>query len=425
MKWQIGFNCSMTNSRRTASWCRSLRRTLTIALSVGSLSLGGLVSTATPSLASPPQTASARAQFNPVSVTFVSLDTGWALGTVPCPHDRACLALEQTFNAGGSWSARPLPAGLLAAARANSRSAVVNGGPGGSGLNVRFANLLDGWVYGGFPNGGAVLWSTHNGGASWHRVPLTGLANDDPILDLETARGTVYLMAIGKTQQRVAVESSPVGQNAWRLDQSPGLFLPAGGSQPVGSIVLQGGKGWLVEGNDRGISGSAELQGTNLWARWTPPCQSVGNSYTVPAASTADNLVAICVMGGFAFPLSKSAPLRVQSLGSTWAYFSGDGGRQLPGRPRTRPARAGPFFGAVLGSPVPGAIVTSRSINSTNQLVASFDGGSHWSVVFRGTFFYLGFTSSAQGVGLVQSPDGSTSMIMTFDSGHHWAHVNF
>ncbi len=66
---------------------------------------------------------------------------------------------------------------------------------------------------------------------------------------------------------------------------------------------------------------------------------------------------------------------------------------------------------------MPGAIVTSRSINSTNQLVASFDGGSHWSVVFRGNLFYLGFTSSAQGVGLVQSPGGSTSMIMTFDSG--------
>ena len=108
---------------------------------------------------------------------------------------------------------------------------------------------------------GRLLWSTHNGGASWHRVPLTGLANDDPILDLETARGTVYLMAIGKTQLRVVVESSPVGQDAWRLDQAPDLFLPAGGSQPVGSIVLQGGKGWLVEGNDRGITGQRRAPG--------------------------------------------------------------------------------------------------------------------------------------------------------------------
>ncbi len=412
----------MTNSRRTPSWSRSLRRTLAIALSVGSLSAGALVATATPSLASPPQTASARAQFNPVSVTFVSLDTGWALGTIPCPHNKTCLALKQTFNAGGSWSARPLPAGLVTAAR-NSSGAIVNGGPGGSVLNVRFANLLDGWVYGGFPNGGPVLWSTHNGGASWHRIPLTGLSNEDPVLDLETARGTVYLMAIGKAQQGVFVESSPVGQDAWRVDQAPALFLPAGGAQLVGSIVLQAGKGWLVEGNDRGITGSAVLQGTNSWAKWTPPCQSVGNSFTVPAASTANNLVAICVMGGFAFPLSKSAPPGAK-LGSTWLYFSCNGGASFRAGPELG-LLGGPFFGAVLGSPIPGVVVTSRSINSTNQLVASFDWGHHWSVVFRGNVFYLGFTSSAQGVGLVQSPGGSTSMIMTFDSGHQWAHVNF
>ena len=244
----------------------------------------------------------------------------------------------------------------------------------GSGLNVRFANLLDGWVYGGFPNGGAVLWSTHNGGASWHRVALTGLANDDPILDLETVLGTVYMMTIDKTQLRVAVESSPVGQDAWRPDQAPALFLPAGGGQPVGSIVLQGGKGWLVEGNDRGITGSAELQGTNLWARWTPPCQSVGNSFTVPAASTADNLVAICVMGGFAFPRPR-ALLRAQSSAPRGRNPPGDGGNSFQAGPELG-LLGGPFFGAVLGSPVPGAIVTSRSINSTNQLVASFDGGS-------------------------------------------------
>ena len=122
---------------------------------------------------------------------------------------------------------------------------------------MRFANILDGWIYGGLPNGGPVLWSTHNGGASWQKAPLTGLANDAPVLDLETAHGTVYLMAISKAQQRVDIQSSPVGQDAWRLDQTPDLFLPAGGGELVGSFVLQGGSGWLVEGNDRGITGSA------------------------------------------------------------------------------------------------------------------------------------------------------------------------
>ena len=70
-----------------------------------------------------------------------------------------------------------------------------------------------------------------------------------------------------------------------RFDETPDLFLPAGGGELVGSFVLQGGSGWLVEGNDRGITGSAELQGMDRWTNWAPPCQSVGNSLTVPAAS--------------------------------------------------------------------------------------------------------------------------------------------
>lgn len=384
-------------------------------ISAGCLSVGTLVATETNAFAAP-------AIFNPVSVTFASLDNGWALGTVPCAHTGDCLALKETLDAGSTWSSRPLPPGLVAAARASS-GPLVNGAPAGSGLNVRFANARDGWVFGGFPNGRPVLWSTHNGAASWQRDPLRGLANDSPILDLETARGTVYLMGIGKAQQRVDVESSPVGYDAWRLDQTPPLFLPAGGGELVGGIVLQSGAGWLVEGNDRGITGSAKLQSAGRWASWAPPCQAVGNSLTVPTASSANSLYAVCVMGGFAFPLSKSAPPGAK-LGSTWLYFSTNGGRTFQNGPQLG-LLGGPFFGGVLASPNPSAVVVSSSTAGANQLLATFNGGRHWSVVFRGNAFYLGFTSAAQGVGLVQSPSGSSSMIMTFDGGHHWSRVNF
>ena len=57
--------------------------------------------------------------------------------------------------------------------------------------------------------------------------------------------------------------------------------------------------------------------------------------------------------------------------------------------------------------------------------MASFDGGHHWAVVHRGQLFYLGFTSPAQGVGIVQSSKRTTTMIMTFDGGHHWGPVTF
>jgi hypothetical protein len=46
-------------------------------------------------------------------------------------------------------------------------------------------------------------------------------------------------------------------------------------------------------------------------------------------------------------------------------------------------------------------------------------------VVYRGQLFYLGFTSPAQGVGIVQSSKRTTTMIMTFDGGHQWGPVTF
>lgn len=129
-------------------------------------------------------------------------------------------------------------------------------------------------------------------------------------------------------------------------------------------------------------------------------------------------------MGGFASPLSSSAPPGAK-LGSTWLYFSSNGGQSFQAGPELGEL-GGPFFGQVLGSPAPNAIITSRSSGTSNQLVASFNGGHDWDVVFRGNLFYLGFTSPDQGVGLVQSSSGGrTSMIMTFDSGHHWSRVNF
>ena len=143
----------------------------------------------------------------------------------------------------------------------------------------------------------------------------------------------------------------------------------------------------------------------------------------MPAASTANNLVAICVMGGFAFPLSKSAPPGAK-LGSTWAYFSGNGGQSFQAGPNLG-LLGGPFFGAVLGSPCRAPLSPAAPPTAPTSWWPVSMAGSNWSVVFRGNLFYLGFTSPAQGVGLVQSPSNSTSMIMTFDSGHHWSRVNF
>lgn len=406
--------------------------------------LAGLALSTTPgpaALAATPQGPAGTSAFHPLSVTFASLSSGWALGTVPCPSAGACLALRETTSSGRTWAAKPLPARLAADADRTVNNGVPKGSPGAvklpaslygiGGLQVRFANALDGWIFGALavsPNAQrAVLWSTHNGGQSWRQIAvLPGQIQPDAgaVLDLEAAGGTAYLMAPNRSEG-VTVESTPVGSDKWHADATPPLRDPAGGGQQGGAFLFEGGKGWLIEGNDRGVTGSAELVGNGKWSNWAPPCADVGNSFLVPAASNPDDLVAVCQMGGFAYPLSKSAPPGA-TLGSYWLYFSRDGGSTFSAGPEL--GRMGYQFGGLLASPSAKHLFLSYGSDGSEGLLESTNGGRSWGTVYKGNFFYLGFTSPSQGVGLLRpssSNTANTKMIMTFDGGKRWAPVQF
>ncbi len=228
-------------------------------------------------------------------------------------------------------------------------------------------------------------------------------------------------MALNKSFS-VTVESSPVGQDNWHVSDSRGLPTPAGGGSPSGAIVLAGSHGWLVEGNDRGTTGSAQLNNVGRWVPWTAPCESVGDSLAVPAASTSSHLIVECVMGGFAYPLSSTAP-RGATLGSTWLYVSDNAGRTFTAGPEL--GRVGQYFGPVLASPEPKTILMTRNIAPHQELRASFDGGRHWSVVYFGDVLFLHFVSSTEGLALVQPSKGPNQLIMTYDGGIHWSPVLF
>ena len=393
------------------------RRALLAAACLGVLALGSLAGGAR-SGAGSVLGSSVVTRFDPFSVTFVSLDTGWVLGTEPCANG-ACLALLETTNTGRSWSTRPLPSALLISAdrRIGGVSAAFNTI---AGLNVRFADRRNGWIYGQVEVSTSsykpTLWSTHDGGLIWRKQPLRGLGLLDWIYDLEAAAGSVHLLESNAAPYGLTVKSSPVGQDSWRVSNTTRLGLPAGGSQLSGAIVLHGKHGWVVEGNDRIMSGSAHLNENGRWVSWTPPCASVGDGFTVPAASTAHNLVAVCDMGGFA-----ASPPAGRQFGSWWLYFSNDAGNTFYSGPELGPPRD--FFGP-LASPVPRVILIGRGVGRRQDLIASFDAGVHWTVVYPGQFSYLGFTSPKQGIGIVQS-SGSNKMVMTFDGGHHWSAVTF
>ena len=372
--------------------------------------------------------ASAKVSFprvSPTSVSFDSTTNGWVLGTESC-GTRNCLTLVETSNRGRTWATKSLPAPLLADADRNlaGTAAAIYGD---ASLNVRFANENDGWIYGTLPGKvpsdgvafvqyGPILWSTHDGGRTWRRVRLDWTPRDPSIFDLEAGHGMVYAETMNRSFL-VTLSSSPVGEDHWRIVPTEKLYLPAGGALPGGSIVLSGSHGWLVAGNDRGVSASLQLTASGTWVTWTPPCESVGNSYAVPAASSPLDLVVVCQMGGFGYSLSSSAPPGA-TLGSNWLYFSTDGGRSFHSGPELEPRNI--YFDGVLASPGPGVVVMSRGPGGVDNLMASFDGGRTWRVVYRGEPTFLSFTSPTQGVALIEHRVGVDSMIMTFDGGRTW-----
>jgi hypothetical protein len=123
-------------------------------------------------------------------------------------------------------------------------------------------------------------------------------------------------------------------------------------------------------------------------------------------------------MGGFASPLSKSAPPGAK-LQSVWLYTSDNGGRTFDYGPHL-----GRWLQNILAAPTKADLFANRITNSTTayeQFVRSVDGGHRWSIVRREWALSVAFQGANQGVALLQGPHQVNTMIMTSDGGGYWS----
>jgi hypothetical protein len=343
--------------------------------------------------AASPSSPAAPVGFEPDSVTFVSADQGWVLGSLPCGSTR-CAAIEQTGDGGRTWVPAPAP-----------ETAIVSGigadiGATSGIARLRFATPSDGWAF------GPDLWATHDGGASWTTVSVPGLPSGSTTVALEAARGSVYA-AFYDGAQHFRIATSPVGSDAWSL--SPLLVAVGGGPVPTIQLVLSGEGGWLLE-NDRTVVGGARLMG-GMWRTWQPACADVTGPAAIAASSSTD-LVASCDVGLLSSPQGNRL------------FVSRDGGTTF--------AETGGRVPVTLGGGVATAdtltIIVAGSDSTGSVLVGSFDGGHTWSPVLRaGTdaLGELGFTTPVQGVVITTSAGGSGRLLMTRDAGHTWSAIEF
>lgn len=313
--------------------------------------------------------------FRPLSVTFISTSTGWALGDAPCTK-HPCTSVVRTRDGGRTW--RGIPAPL-----AETESDV----GGDSTRELRFADLLDGFAY------GDSLFTTHDGGKRWKHVVVGGR-----VADLEVARGRWWAVVDscdaveGTCADPGRVITGAVGSDTFTTARA----LAAGES---GDVVLHGGSVYLaLSGSDPSHSDPHLRVGPALDRR-AVPC--TGSESPSLAASGALELALVCVATDAA---AGTQPKR--------AFTSADGGLHWTavGKPPQ-----------VIGTSVAATHKGTFVANDRTGVDVTRDGGRTWvSSLNREGASYVGFVDDDFGTALAED-----ALFLTRDAGRTWTKAAF
>jgi photosystem II stability/assembly factor-like uncharacterized protein len=352
--------------------------------------------TAAPATSTPttPSLPAVPSGFRPVSATYVSPHTGWALGTVPCGSS-LCASLARTSDNGRHWGSVTAPVITF-----SDQQAVAD-------TWVRFVNSDDGWIMTPTTSGTSNVFYTEDGGRNWQPVATPG-GSTATVLALEAAIDQVYAVVAVPGTPGDEVFTSPQGVPDWK---ATGTVPRSGGPVPTADIALYGSSGWII-GNDRTTSGGAVLGADGTWTSWSPPCLTANGPGLVAASSTSDVSV-VCDEGAWG-PSSGN-------LQGDWLFSSSDGGRTFA-KVAAVPGQVTSLTSAA-GNPLTMVAATNGGLE------ASFDGGKNWQTVYSagGQFdqTFVGFTTGTQGVATLQAADGSSTLLMTYDGGHTWSPASF
>jgi photosystem II stability/assembly factor-like uncharacterized protein len=345
----------------------------------------------------------------PLSVTFVGVATGWVMGqAIPagqCDRPAApdCVVLQRTDTAGAAWRTVSAPP--------------THGPAGATGVSqTRFLTPSDGWAF------GPQLWSTHDGGQTWTRIPTGGLR----VTALETRGQRVFAVWARCTGTGAdfashctgfTVYSSPAGSDSW----APVSATVTAGPGPAGSaasLLLTGTAAYLLAPAGNLLAGpltGASLQPVQQ-ATGTPGALTTPRCAAGPAQPDGQPSRALLAAG--ASPGALSLLCAGPSAGgqqSKTVYASSDGGQTW--RRRGRAPAAGTAF--LLSASPSGTLVLATSLG----IEVSADGGARWSAASGaqppGGFAYAGMTTDAQGVAVPAGPS-QPAVWFTYDGGGTW-----
>jgi hypothetical protein len=305
--------------------------------------------------ADPAPAVSGTAGFQVVAVSAAAGVT-WALGTADCPGGGRCTSVLRSPDGGRTWAgvtapAAPVPGkGLL-----TSRLPVPD-----DARWIRFGTATDGWVFGG------GLWATHDGGASWRRVPTGGLEVMD--LAADGPRAYAVLAECGRDNGADCVLPRlttivPGGEGLTEAAE-----LPAGRVDRV-RVSAAGG---------RAVVAVDDTVYTSTSAGWVParPC---GSLLTATAAADGRTVVAGCVEPALS---ARYLSLRRSTDGVRWDAARGPSPRLTDGL--TSLAATGPDD----------VTVAWTGTQSDGGLLTSADGGRSWDPVGEPTQWWVDVTAT-------------------------------
>jgi len=356
-----------------------------------------------PSASSTPGGPNSLAGFQVLSMSFVSDQRGWALGTISCGTGR-CVALLSTPDGGSTWSRLTAPT--------RAAGGVYNTCPTRQPCvqQVRFATPLIGYAY------DPSLLLTTDGGQRWRQ--LSGL----DVSSLEAADGTAVRVASnarGCSGTSYQVDSAPVGSTVWGALPAPAVMniCPPVMYRQGERLVLAG------YGNPAGgVLATAQIarsgDGGRTWASGPDHCGRTQGYASDVTLAPPDVLVVLC---------QNQQPNPNGSYPPAWVRVSLNGGatfgpdQQVPSRSS---APAGVIERYQLAAASANRLLVVETGVHTSKVLLSENGGRTWSTPLN--------MSSGSPVVLVGYEDPLTARIAqadtvwtTRDGGQTWTANHF
>jgi hypothetical protein len=375
---------------------------------------------AVPSAAGP---APVPANFQPSSVTFVGLETGWVIGQAGTPGHCAtqyCTSVARTDDAGRTWTGVHAP---------------LTGAPdGATGVSqIRFLNLYDGWSF------GPQLFATHDGGQTWTPIDTHGMR----VTDLETVGDRAFAVLASCTGEGAAfasgctsfsLYSSPAGTDDWApVGASTSGLTPGprtvdgkvvGGTADAASIVLTETTGFLLAPDSMLYAGP--VNGSGPWQAVGPvPCQTgTAQPDGQPAgvllgADTATNLIFACTPPPTPGGQQKKLIFTSANGGASWSdAFIG------PAAGTATSVAASPTETVILATNQGIDLLPSGASAGGAGGAGGAAGAGGWQQAAvtgapAGGFAFVGMTTDTQGVAVPANP-AAGAVWFTYDGGQSW-----